>query len=388
MRIRKEFPQVYKLNDARTGLPYFQVSARSKKWGMNERKTFTTEEEALNHARSIAKLIEQTGKQPEVSPEKLALADKYSALLTRLERHGKTPEEAVEFYVNYLGDELIKSAKPSIRKLVDNWKTFKLEDSTLSQKTKDEIKMYHKFISWQWGDLKPDDLKRNDIDSVLKKKPISNNTRRQYLKYIRQFCSYIVDENILLRNPTVGIKFKRDDFNGDFYSVEQTRELLKYVHEKHKDLIGYYALLVFAGLRPSEGARVQWRDFNFSTNELYVRKGKTNARHIILEPVLIEWIKLHKENTKQDIPFVTLKALPNREKRIREEVLNGDWIQDGLRHGFATYFRNLKKNLNLTADYMGNSAAVVKRHYARTISTENIEAFWGLNPERVLNGVA
>jgi hypothetical protein len=38
MLICKTFPQVYNYFDRKTGIPYFQVSARSAKWGMHERK--------------------------------------------------------------------------------------------------------------------------------------------------------------------------------------------------------------------------------------------------------------------------------------------------------------------------------------------------------------
>jgi integrase len=73
--------------------------------------------------------------------------------------------------------------------------------------------------------------------------------------------------------------------------------LLRHVAEHSKPLIGYYALLTFAGLRPSEGARVQWSDFNFKTNQLHVRNGKTNARQITLQLVAIEWMNYHREHS-------------------------------------------------------------------------------------------
>ena len=73
---------------------------------------------------------------------------------------------------------------------------------------------------------------------------------------------------LIAANPTDGIYYKSDDFTGGFYDAETTKRLLRYVAENEKDLIGYYALLTFAGLRPSEGARVQWDDYIFKTSEL------------------------------------------------------------------------------------------------------------------------
>lgn len=84
------------------------------------------------------------------------------------------------------------------------------------------------------------------------------------------------------------------------------------------------------------------------------------------------------------MPFVKLKALPNREKEIRESVFKGKWIQDGLRHGFATYYVHLINNVPAVSFYMGNSLDIVKRHYARTITKDECDQFWNLTPANVM----
>jgi hypothetical protein len=44
----------------------------------------------------------------------------------------------------------------------------------------------------------------------------------------------------------------------------------------------------------------------------------------------------------------------------------------------------LKKDINLVADYMGNSVGMIKRHYAQTIPLDELNKFWALNPTTVL----
>jgi integrase len=383
MLIRSTFPQVYALQHPRGG-KYWLVSARSAKWGMNERRTFPAENEALDYARQIAKQIEATGTQTNIPKEKLAMASAYAKLVERLTRFDKTPQDAVDHYVKFLGEEIIRQAKPPILELADKWRDFKLTDTTLSKKTVTEIRFYARFIKSRWGDLKPEEPQKNDIDLLLRRMKVSNNTRRKYLRYIRMFFGWVKDEHLIAANPTDGIFYKPDDFNADFYDVGTTKRLLRYVAETETDLIGYYSLLTFAGLRPSEGARVEWKDYNWKTSELYVRKGKTGARYIILESVAVEWMKYHREHAPSDTPFVAIKNLSNRERDVREKVLNGDWIQDGLRHGFGTYYKSKIKDIGKVADYMGNSADMVKRHYARTIPADECAEFWDLTPAKVL----
>jgi len=383
MRKRVTFPRIYEFVHPRSGR-YWLVDTRSKKWGMTGRKQFNSERAAKDYAKQIDQQIIQHRRQPDLPTEKLQAARSYETMTAKLAAYGRTPEEAADHFLSYLADEVSKQAKPPIQELAEKWKAFKYEKKSLSRKTVIEIRSYARWIKNRWGELRPDDIKRNEIEVVLNRLKVSNNTRRKYLRWIRMFFSWVKDEGHIQQNPTDGISFTPDDFNGAFYSPEETKQLLRYVVEHDKDLIGYYALLAFAGLRPSEGARVQWQDYTLKTNELYVRRGKTLARHITLEPVAQEWIEYHRNNTPQGMPFVNLSSLENREKAIRKAVFNGKWHQDGLRHGFATYYKAKTKNVAVVADYMGNSAGIVKRHYARTIPKEEWEAFWQLTPQAVI----
>ena len=380
--IRKTFPRVYRLADNRTGNPYYLVSARSLKWGLNERKAFPTEGEALDYAKRIEARLQANGALPLVPVEVKRDAAAYASLRDALTPHGKTPEDAVAHYINYLGQLVVQSVKPFLAELVTKWIIYKSADTTLNPRTLTEAKFYGNFISKHFGQLKPDELKKNTVDLLLKGLDVSNNTRKKHLLYIRMFLRWVMDEAYLSTNPTDGIKFKADDFEAEFYTPDEIKNLLQWVTINEPLMIGYYSILTFAGLRPTEGARVQWEDINFNTGQLYVRKGKTEARHIHLEPVMLDWLKFHKYKNP-DAPFVPgATSLAYRERQVREAMPK--WIQDGLRHSFATYFRNLKKDINLTSETMGNSPHMVKKHYARTIEWDKVQQFWAMTPAAII----
>jgi len=61
------------------------------------------------------------------------------------------------------------------------------------------------------------------------------------------------------------------------------------------------------------------------------------------------------------------------------------WIADGLRHTFATYYTSLIKDYPAVAWYMGNSVAMIKKHYAQTIPSGPLNEFWTLTPDKVLS---
>jgi len=148
-------------------------------------------------------------------------------------------------------------------------------------------------------------------------------------------------------------------------------------------MVAYYSLLTFAGLRPSEGARVRWEHFNAKTGQLKVVKGKTDTRHVELKPVLIEWLNWFKSNNK-GTPLVPPANMNKLEKSCRA-LMPVEWINDGLRHGFATHLNSTLRDFSQVAHYMGNSIAKVKSNYAYIIPPAECFTFWELIPDIVAN---
>ena len=145
------------------------------------------------------------------------------------------------------------------------------------------------------------------------------------------------------------------------------------VYEYHHPKSGTYFLV--------DARRKKW---GLTERKTFPTKGKTPARYVDLEPVAVEWIKFHRKNTPEGTPFVNVTNLENRMKKIRIAVFNGKWIQDGLRHGFGTHYKGLTQSIHKVADQMGNSVGIVLRHYARTITKDECDAFWKLTPAVVM----
>src|SRR5689334_861202 len=234
-------------------MKYWMGSARSKRWGMNERRNFNSEKEAVNWAREIAKKIEEHGAEPEFAKDKLELAKAYQILTEKLSTHGKTPEEAVAHYLTFLGNEIIRQAKPVLKGLIEKWETEKLASKIrpLSDRTRTELQQYVRYMIKMWGQQKAEEITQKVVTDALNNiRRVGNNTRRKYLRYIRMFFIWLKDRREITENPTDGIRIRIEPFEAAFYTPKQTKTLLRYVLTNEKDLIGYYGLLTFAGLRP------------------------------------------------------------------------------------------------------------------------------------------
>ena len=375
--IRKSLPQVYEYDKA--GNTYFEVSARSKRYGLHFRKNFPSRKEALEYAQQVEDDIIAKGRN--ALDKVIETTDKETqALIDKLRPFNRTLKEAVEHYIGWLGEQAKENLIPYITSLVDRWEREKLESkiNPLAKRTQTELKSYANWLRYNLGKQKPSQVNRVAIVKLLDGLNTANRTRKQYLRYIRMFFIWAKNEGYTNSNPTDGIKIHTPAYEADFYTPQETETLLRLVQKEYPTMRGYYTLAVFAGLRPSECLRVQWQDISQKTGEIYVRKGKKEARRFILHPTAIKRL----ENLDRKAPLIPMKNTANLNRQIREDFTaqtGKPWIQDGLRHGFATYFNSLKADGGYaTANCLGDDLRTVKRHYMRAVPKEDMEHFWRL----------
>ena len=59
------------------------------------------------------------------------------------------------------------------------------------------------------------------------------------------------------------------------------------------------------------------------------------------------------------------------------------WTPDALRHSFASYWLAVNQNRAKLAEQMGNSEAVIGRHYRKPIAPKKAEAYWLVKPPKI-----
>jgi hypothetical protein len=106
---------------------------------------------------------------------------------------------------------------------------------------------------------------------------------------------------------------------------------------------------------------------------------KTGSRRFVLKETETLWVWLeHIKKKFPDEPLNPTESHENLQKKLRLEF--GEWIQDGLRHSFGTYYYNLIRNIQEVVYVMGNSVGIAKRHYVREVTKEWMDKFWALKP--------
>ena len=150
----------------------------------------------------------------------------------------------------------------------------------------------------------------------------------------------------------------------------------------------YVAIGLFAGLRPFEIQRLDWRDVDFETNHILVRaetSKKRESRYVEMNPTLCRWLRPH---TKQTGPLIGQNFRKQRDAMVKAAGYNSQrpWPQDVMRHTAASNLLALKQNRALVAEQLGTSIEILRRHYRKPVLPIEAERFFALSPNAASNG--
>lgn len=151
-------------------------------------------------------------------------------------------------------------------------------------------------------------------------------------------------------------------------------------------------LMLWAGVRPQELTRLQWKDVDWEENLLYLQPTHTKTggkRTITLYPVLQRHLNAfratHPCRPEEKIVPLNWSRLW---RRIREAAGLIPWQTDALRHTYASYHLKKFNDLQALQWEMGHrSADMLRTRYLnmRGITQAAAESFWALPPRPPLS---
>ncbi len=164
-----------------------------------------------------------------------------------------------------------------------------------------------------------------------------------------------------------------------FLNVADLKRILTGLQTKRPDLLPLVALVCFAGLRPSEAARLDWNEIGDDYIRLPGSKSKTGRnRQIPIQKNLKAWLSQWRQNSGLICPGVSLFHVNPAIWRASGVRLD----HDGLRHGYGTHRQRIISNVGSVAEEMGHSVAICRRHYLNAFCTEEEAAEWfNIQPE-------
>lgn len=163
-------------------------------------------------------------------------------------------------------------------------------------------------------------------------------------------------------------------------------ELAKLLAAARPEFVPCVALSAFGGLRSAEVERLEWTDIDLAGRCIVIgaTKAKTASRRIVpIHDALAAWLAPYAGQTGPvwkgthdafyDAQQSTAKAAGVR------------WKPNALRHGYASARFALTGDAGRVAGELGNSAAVVHRHYRELMKSAEAQRWFAVRPEAPAN---
>ena len=349
--------------------------------GERKRKYFKTLQEAKDEAARQAILQGHIG-QKAFQLDESSREDALKAI-ELLKEYKTSLQDAAKFYIKH------QSAKQGrgINELIDEYISYQKKrvnstDETDSIREKSYTDIKQRIGFWRvFDERSPDSISDEEIRAVIKSKNLSGTSQKNYLRHLSIFFRWCIDHGYGSANPVEKIKIKQRRKDPKIYEPNEVISIFEKSKEIYPDIIPYFALAFFAGVRPDEIMRMSWEDIKWKRNVISISTStsKTNSsRNILIKPNLKSWLKKYES---------TGKIFPHSEstlKRKRASIYKAaelSTIQDGARHSFATFYYALE-GLEKTIDALGHSSSeMLLKHYKSQIVGREEEAkeFFDIN---------
>ena len=153
--------------------------------------------------------------------------------------------------------------------------------------------------------------------------------------------------------------------------LAETKRLIKTAQNESPVYAVVAALLVYTGIRPREVRRLTWRDIDTEEKTITVRSqcSKTGGvRQVEIPPVLNRLLITHKSESSS---YICPTDWQRRWRKIRDNSgFRGRWIQDVLRHTFASFHAKNYADLPRLQLNMGHRDISLLR--SRYVNMQNI----------------
>lgn len=242
----------------------------------------------------------------------------------------------------------------------------------------------------------------HDLDEYLSDPsyaPRSRHNQRSGIIVLFNYArrkGYLPEDRKHVAEKSEEIKFKKPQI--EIYSADQAEALLTLCDPK---LVPFIAIGLFAGIRSAEIARLKWENIDWVGGNIRLDREitKTNQSRLApLMPNLAQWLEPYKgmtgnilATTKSRYPTTLISPWLASQENPR---LPSKWIDNGMRHSFASYHLAYTQNAAQTALACGHSVGILLGTYktitvnGESLNTEVAKKYFEIRPKVVDNVIS
>lgn len=217
------------------------------------------------------------------------------------------------------------------------------------------------------------------IEDFLSRFP-SPASRASNLGRVASFFSWAKRRGLIHDSPADRLdRIRLEPKPPEVLPVNQCARLVVEVSRGARNLAGWLALTLFAGIRPAEAEGLTWGDVDLSRGQVNVLRTKNRRRRVV--PIRPPAAALLALSLAAGFALCPPPATLRRHRRALARRAGVDWSQDVLRHTCATYWCADGTPVHEVAEHLGHSPDILRRHYRAIATREEAAAFWSILPE-------
>lgn len=296
---------------------------------------------------------------------------------TKLAKFGMSITQLVE---DYIAQQERAGRTITLGELSQRWQSGLVADGK-SQRYIAEVRHRFAAVLKHFGEsLRLSDISAQDVDGFIQSLKVGPQTRNHYHRVLATALEYAVARGYIDSNPAAKVakaKIVRDP--PKVFSIAQIQKILAAATKAGPQVELFVAIGLYAGIRAeSELELLQWEQINFEHKIIDVlpSRGKVNTRrHVDIHPPLMEILKKHRQLAGPLFP----KGF-NGSRTMDAFRASFDWIDNGLRHTFATMHAALG-DITATSAQLGHTdTRTTVANYAKRgeFLKSQAQAFFGL----------
>ena len=227
----------------------------------------------------------------------------------------------------------------------------------------------------------------DDIRDAFNVLGLTPSRRNLYKRILSAVWNFAIKREMDTRNPLEKIETEKvEKAATEILTPDQAAKLMAAAHGYDgRSMLAYFAIGLFAGVRPAELRRLTWADVDLEKGHIYVSAGTAKTRtdrYVDIEPALGAWLAECPRREGRICPFEAGREFYGHFVAVREAAgLKDGWPNDVMRHSYCSYWLGLRADQNRLVEMAGHSIRVNLKHYRRATTKAEAIEFWTIVPE-------
>lgn len=244
----------------------------------------------------------------------------------------------------------------------------------------------HRFVEDHEG-LRVSEIEVQDVDRWLEDLNVGAITRNNYRRVLSVFFAWSEKRGFCPDNPVrESEKAKEVSDRVEIFTPPELRAILA---ASPSDLIPFFAIGAFAGLRSEEIRLLRWENLDFLNRRIDVtaKISKSAAnRFVPLRSPLFEWLQPVAKSRGPVAPTNVYDRLKKFRRKLADGKFEGieavEWKQNGMRHSFGSYALAECENAGQVALWLGHdSNRMIFKHYRERVTPEAATEWFAVLPD-------